>query len=117
MKLEHGMYYKTADDETVFCQLEADGCFGIYNVAGDEVERHSKMQTVEQDEEDENGKVVTKEVEVDNHVEGWTPCGAAEFKQERLDHRGIDPKTYEVPAKKKKKAKAATDEAETDPEG
>ena len=121
MKLTHGSYYKTDEEEIVFCQLENDGCFGVYNVAGDEVMRHPKFKLVEQDEEDDDGNVVTKEIEVDNHVEGWTPCGAAEFKQARLDLRGIDPKTYEKPAKKKK-GKAATeeaagDDATTDPEG
>jgi len=62
MQLHNGCYYRTNDGEVVRVQTEKMGKeLAAYNAAGDMVLR----------------------LEKDGHVNGWEPCGAADYAKAR----------------------------------
>lgn len=75
MKLTNGSFYKTADGTVVKVQLERSGKLVAYDAAG------NKVQTCG----------------VDEHVNGWEPCGSADYKTARAE--------VKKPAKPKRKNK------------
>jgi hypothetical protein len=78
MKLTNGSFYKTADGTVVKVQLEQSGKLVAYDAAG------NKVQTCG----------------VDEHVNGWEPCGSADYKAARAEAK----KPAAKPRKKKDKS-------------
>jgi len=79
MKLTNGSYYKTADGTVVRVQVERSGKLVAYDAAG------FKVQTCGPDD----------------HVNGWEPCGVADYKAARHAAKA-------KPRKKRKESKSKT---------
>lgn len=81
MKLTNGNFYKLANGTVVKVQLEKKGILAAYNAAGDRVHECAEH----------------------DHVNGWEPCGAADFAKARKAQKKAD-----RPAKKKSSSKTTT---------
>jgi len=78
MKLTHGSYYRTEEGKVVRVQLEQGGQLVAYDATG------TKIRTCG----------------VEDHVNGWEPCGEAAYKAER-----VKVKAQRTPPTKKKRVR------------